>query len=60
MQQETYAEIEDAGKLDVSKLWMFVPFDAKQKALNAWARSTDWREPMAGARVGRRPKSQVR
>jgi hypothetical protein len=60
MQQETYAEIEKAELLDKEKLWMFVPFDAKQKALNAWARSTDWREPMTGARIGRRPKSTVR
>jgi hypothetical protein len=60
MQQETYAEIENPGLLDMAKLWGFVPFEAKQKALNAWARSTDWREPMAGAKVGRRPKSTVR
>jgi hypothetical protein len=60
MQQETYAEIETPAMLDLVKLWPFVPFDAKQKALNAWARSTDWREPMPGAKVGRRPKSTVR
>jgi hypothetical protein len=60
MQQETYAEIENPSMLRSDKLWAFVPFEAKQKALNAWARSTDWREPMPGARVGRRPKSQVR
>jgi len=60
MAQETYAEIENPGLLDMTKLWGFVPFEAKQKALNAWARSTDWREPMPGAKVGRRPKSTVR
>lgn len=60
MQQETYAEIETPAMLDIAKLWPFVPFEAKQKALNAWARSTDWREPMTGAKVGRRPKSTVR
>lgn len=60
MQQETYAEIETLALLDMTKLWGFVPFEAKQKALNAWARSTDWREPMPGAKIGRRPKSTVR
>lgn len=60
MQQATYAEIDKAELLDKEKLWMFISFEAKQKALNAWARSTDWREPMPGAKVGRRPKSTVR
>jgi hypothetical protein len=60
MQQEVYSEIEDQALLDRDKLWTFVPFSAKQRALNGWARSTDWREQMPGARVGRRPKSQVR
>jgi hypothetical protein len=60
MQQETFAEIEDPALLDAIRLWTFVTFEAKQKALNGWARSTDWREQMPGARVGRRPKSQVR
>lgn len=60
MATETYAEIEDAAKLDATKLWAYVSFDAKQKALNAWAKSTDWRQPMDGAKIGRRPKSTVR
>lgn len=58
--QETFAEIENVGELDGAKLWQFVTFDNKQKALLAWARSTDFREPMPGAKVGRRPKSRVR
>lgn len=59
-QQEPYAEIENVAMLDGAKLWQFVTFDNKQKALLAWARSTDFREPMPGAKVGRRPKSRVR
>lgn len=60
MAQETFAEIESVNELDGSKLWQFVTFENKQKALLAWARSTDFREPMPGAKVGRRPKSRVR
>lgn len=60
MQQETFAEIEDPTLLDPAKLWAFVKFDAKQTALNQWAKSTDYRVPMAGAKIGRRPKSAVR
>lgn len=60
MQTEAYAEIEKAELLDMAKLWPYIKFDAKQTALNAWAKSTDYREAMAGAKIGRRPKSQVR
>ena len=60
MQQETYAEIENAALLDPAKLWAYIKFDAKQSALTQWAKSTDFREPMTGAKIGRRPKSQVR
>jgi hypothetical protein len=60
MQQETFAEIEKAELLDALKLWPYVKFDAKQAALNSWARSTDYREAMPGAKVGRRPRSAVR
>jgi hypothetical protein len=60
MQQETFAEIEKAELLDVMKLWPYIKFEAKQTALNQWAKSTDFREQMAGAKIGRRPKSQVR
>ncbi len=44
----------------MAKLWPFIKFDAKQVALNQWAKSTDYREPMVGAKIGRRPKSAVR
>jgi hypothetical protein len=60
MQEETFSEIEDQSKLDMVKLWPFIKFDAKQSALNSWARGTDFREQMAGAKIGRRPKSRVR
>jgi hypothetical protein len=60
MQTETYSIVENAALLDPMKLWPYIKFDAKQTALNAWAKSTDFREPMNGASIGRRPKSQVR
>lgn len=60
MATETYAEIEDATKLDAAALWAYVPFAAKQTALNAWAKGTDYRGTMPGAKIGRRPKSTVR
>lgn len=60
MAQETFSEIEDQSKLDMAKLWPYIAFDAKQKALNAWAKSTGHNEQMAGAKIGRRPKSRVK
>lgn len=60
MKQETFAEIVEVAKLDGAKLWAFVSFENKEKALNNWAKSTDYREQMTGAKVGRRPKSTVR
>lgn len=58
--QEKYAEIVDRAKLDLVKLGPYIPLDGLQKALNAWARATDYREEMPGASVGRRNKSLVR
>lgn len=60
MQQETYAEIENVSQLDAVRLWAHLSFADKEKALRAWAKATDYREAMPGAKVGRRPKSQVR
>lgn len=60
MQQETYAEIVNLLELDGARLWQHVTFADKEKALRAWAKSTDFREVMPGAKVGRRPKSTVR
>lgn len=60
MATEPYAEIVKVGELDAVKLWAFVPFAEKEKALRAWAKSTGHAEQMAGAKIGRRPKSTVR
>lgn len=59
MAQETYAEVEDSEKLDGAILWAFVLPDARAKALRAWAKQTDYRKPMPGARVGRRNRTKV-
>lgn len=58
--RENYAEIVDASKLDVAKLWPFVSLDAKEKALKAWARNVGFSQQMDGAAIGSRPKSVVR
>lgn len=58
--RENYAELVDATKLDVAKLWPFVSLDAKEKALKAWARNTGFTQQMDGAAIGSRPKSVVR
>jgi membrane protein involved in colicin uptake len=60
MATETYAEIEDVNKLDKESLWGFIAFAEKEKALRAWAKSTGHTQQMEGAKIGRRPKSQVR
>lgn len=60
MGQEPYAEILNKADLDMAALWPFIKFEALQQALNAWARSTDYRTEMKGASVGRRAKSKVR
>lgn len=58
--RENYAELVDATKLDVAKIWPFVSLDAKEKALKAWARNTGFTQQMDGAAIGSRPKSVVR
>ena len=58
--RENYAELVDATKLDVAKLWPFVSLDAKEKALKAWARNTGFTQQMDGAAIGSRAKSVVR
>lgn len=60
MATEPYAVVEDAAQLDAIKLWPFVTLDAKEKALRAWARNTGFTQQMAGASIGKRPKSVVR
>lgn len=60
VRREAYAEVEDQAKLDKEALWAFVPFEAKEKALKAWAKSTGHNQQMDGARIGFRNKSVVR
>jgi hypothetical protein len=60
MGQEKYAEILDKDLLDKAALWPFIKQADLQKALRAWADSTDYRKEMPGASVGRRNKSLVR
>jgi len=60
MARENYAEVLDEALLDKAALWPFISIDAKEKALRAWARNTGFRQQMAGAAIGDRPKSRVR
>ena len=60
MATEPYAEVEDRDLLDKARLWPFLSDDAIEKALRAWARTTGYKVPMPGAKVGRKPKSVVR
>lgn len=60
VETETYAEIEKAENLDMAKLWPYIAYAEKEKALRAWAKGTGHNEQMAGAKIGRRPKSRVR
>ena len=55
-----FAEIIDQSKLDKDALWPFIRLDAKETALNAWAKATGHSQQMEGAKIGRRPKSVVR
>jgi hypothetical protein len=58
--RENYAEIVDVSKLDMAVLWPLVTFEAKERALKQWARSTGFTQQMDGAAIGSRPKSVVR
>lgn len=60
MATEAYAEIADESKLERDKLWPFISTEAKAKALRAWAKNTGFEVQMAGAAIGRKPKSVVR
>lgn len=60
MGTESYAVIEDYAALDKEQLWPFITRSALDAALKGWARTTNYSQPMAGARVGRRPKTVVR
>lgn len=60
MATEPYAIVEDEELLDMAKLWPFVKSDEKARALRAWAKTTNFNQQMAGAKIGRKPKSVVR
>jgi asparagine synthetase B (glutamine-hydrolysing) len=60
MGTEKYSEIEKQDLLDKNKLWPYISIAEKQKALNAWAKANNYAEPMAGAKIGSRPRSGVR
>ena len=60
MGTEPYALIEDIAQLDRAVLWPFIKTDAIESALRSWAKTTNYNQQMAGARIGRRPKSIVR
>jgi hypothetical protein len=55
-----YSLIENDNLLDRDALWPFISLEAKQKALNAWAKTTNYNKPMPGAAIGRKARGQVR
>lgn len=55
-----YAVVEDRTLLDKDALWPFLTQEAIERALAAWARTTDYSTPMPGASIGRRNQSTVR
>lgn len=59
MATEKFAEITDESKLDKDKLWPFIKLEAKEAALRAFAANTGHTTQMAGASIGKRPKSKV-
>ena len=62
MATEPYALLLPGGEalLDKEKLWPFFTVAEKEKALRAWAKNTGYTVQMAGASIGKKPKSQVR
>lgn len=59
MGQETYAELLDKDLVDKAALWPYIGVKEIEKALRAWAKATDYRKEMPGAKVGRKNKSKV-
>ena len=55
-----YVEILDASKLDLDKLRPYLPQEALLKALRAWARITEHKQPMAGAIIEMRADTVYR
>ena len=60
MTTEPYVLITDFEMLDINILRPFIPHNALEKAVCAWARATDYNIRMRGAEIGRRPKTMVR
>lgn len=59
MGQDKYAEVVDRTLLDFAKLAPYFAIADVQKALNGYAKATDYNAPMEGAKIGRRNKSKV-
>lgn len=58
--QVPFVEIVDEMELDPKILWAFVKSDAKLDALKAWAKTTQYKKPMAGAIIEMRDKAVIR
>lgn len=57
---EKFATLVDKRLVDKEVLWPFIPASEIEKALRAWAKTTDYNTPMAGAEIGKRNKARVR
>jgi hypothetical protein len=57
---EKYAAVTNKDALDKDKLWPFINIREIEKALAAWAKTTDYNVQMDGAEIGRRNRSVVR
>lgn len=57
--REPYVEITDSMALDPAKLWAFVKDDHKLAALKAWAKTTGYKQQMAGAVIEMRDRAVV-
>lgn len=58
--KESYAIMVDRSLLDMAKLAPFFTDAEVEKALRAWAKNTDFNQPMAGAEIGRKNKGVTR
>lgn len=59
MGTEAYAEIFDEKLLNKDELWSHISLAVKQVALNKWAGLNGHSVQMAGAKIGRRPKTRI-
>ncbi len=55
-----YAEIVDASKLDMAKLWPLIKDEHKAMALRTWAKLTDYKVQMEGADIGKKNRTGLR